>query len=335
MKQKRLKGKKTLSKASKILLGLGTIGSVGAAVAYVVISTKAKARVKKLEETPIPKPKRSQTPDTRTESQTSEIIQTSHDSSRATTEQIPPQIEQQDTQDVTQTKLPIADVNYQDIVLYDYPVNENTGPYSFTVNYQGVPLTVSFKGAPRYGLAKGIQREENAKYIGKIMDVENGKYNPTQTEILQLAYLIFRERSGLGRLSSSIELQRERAAMLWCVMNRILKTGRSIARTLSSSDMVSYYRDFDDSSKMQSALAGERFDYQTFVKAFFDGYFFNEVPQQTNWSHPVTLQRAGARWSTWHLPSGTRDASGNLIGNTSRSIPTAMEDCIFPRALEF
>lgn len=342
MKQKRVVEKKKLSKLSKILLGVGAVGSVGAAIAYVVVSNKAKARVKKLEETPIPKPKKAKVKVSSSSSQTSEIIQTSSPDPAIeqqvtdVEQQTPTQVEQpmiEDQQD-TSRELPIADVNYEGTVLYDYPINENMGPYTFTVNYQGSPLTVSFKGAPRFGLAKGIQREENAKYIGQIMDVVNGKYTPTNNEILQLAYLVFRERSGLGRLSSQVELQRERAAMLWCVLNRILKTGRSIDRTLSGSDMVSYYRDFDNPSKMRSALAGESYDYQAFVRAFFDGYFFNEVPQQTNWSHPVTLQRSGARWSTWHLPYGTKDASGHMIGNTSRTIPTAMEDCVFPRALE-
>ena len=344
MKQKREKARKPLPIVAKVLLSVGAIGGVGAAISYAIISTKAKARVKRLEQTPIPTPKKKSRASarTQTQTQTSEIIQTQGPNPTTTTttttnDQNMPQIdttpiEQQNTN--AHIDHPIADVNYQDIVLYDYPLDENTGPYTFTVNYQGSPLTVSFKGAPRYGLAKGSQREENAKYIGNIMDVANGKYQPTSNEILQLAYLVFRERSGLGRLSNQIELQRERAAMLWCVLNRILKTGRSIGRTLGGSDMVSYYRDFDNPSKMKDALANESFDYQAFVRAFFDGYFFNEVPQQTNWSHPVTLQRAGARWSTWHLPYGTKDANGNLIGNTSRSIPTAMEDCVFPRALE-
>jgi len=341
MKQKRAKNRKPLSTASKVLLSVGAIGSVGAAIAYAVISTKAKARVKQLEETPIPKPKkRPSASPTQTHSQTFEIIQTqgpNPTTSTTTTTRQENQVESIPTEQhttPTTTATPTADVNYENIVLYDYPLDEHTGPYTFTVNYHGSPLTVKFEGAPRYGLAKGIQREENAKYIGKIMDVANGKYKPTANEVLQLAYLIFRERSGLGRLSGEIELQRERVAMLWCVLNRILKTGRSISRTLSSSDMVSYYRDFDNPSKMKAALDGENYNYQALVRAFFDGYFFNEVPQQTNWSHPVTLQRSGARWSTWHLPSGTKDASGNIIGNTSRTVPTAMEDCVFPRALE-
>ncbi len=343
MKRKTGKDKKSLSKLSKVLIGVGAVGSLGVAITYVVMSTRATARFNRLKAIPTPKPNKSVATQTQTRTQTQTQtnepdlpIEEDIEIEQVSQQETPPIVleETPPTSQNVPAKVPIADVNYAGMTLYDYPINEKMGPYSFTVNYQNVPLTVSFEGAPRYGLAKGSQKEENAKYIGQIMDVPSGKYHPTNKEILQLAYLVYRERSGLGRLSSSIELQRERAAMLWCILNRILKTGRSIERTLSSSDMVSYYRDFDDVSKMQSALAGQGFDYQNFVKAFFDGYFFNEVPQQTNWSHPVTLQKSGARWSTWHLPYGTKDASGNMIGNTSRTIPTAMEDCVFPRALE-
>jgi hypothetical protein len=342
--KKAKKSTHSTSKLSKILLGVGAVGTVGAIATWVVIEQKAQARVKRLKAIPMPKPKAAKQTRTQTSSSSS-TIQTQGPDTTETREiyttdnqnQTPTDVVRQDTiptqpTEQAETHIP-KDVQYQGMTLLDYPLNETTGPYSFTVNYQSRPLTVSFKGAPMYGLAKGNQILENAKYIGEILGTSGQKYQPTSNEILQLAYLVYRERSGLGRLSNNVELQRERAALLWCIMNRILSTGRSIYNTLHRSDLVSYYGDFNQTSSMESSLSSQAFDYKTFVKAFFDGYFFNEVPEQTNWSHPITLQKNGSSWRTWHLASGTKDANGNIISNTSRSIPVAMEDCVFSRAL--
>jgi len=224
--------------------------------------------------------------------------------------------------------LPAGNRTIGSTVFYDYEKNENPGTYTFTENLKGSPLTVTFRAAPRRGLATNIA--ENAKYIGQLMGV-SGAYKPSDAEVDALAYMILRERNAIGRLSSEVEAQRERVAMLWAVVNRVYSYKRTIVGVLCRSDMVSYYEDFKDPSKCQSHhnwTPENRAAFKDLVRGFFEGNFNCETEGLQNWLHP-----SGAKnWVSWYLPAGTRDASGSEISKTSTIEPLAFEDAVFSRA---
>lgn len=224
--------------------------------------------------------------------------------------------------------LPAGDRTIGNTLFYDYEKNENPGTYTFTENFNNAPLTVTFKAAPRRGLATNIS--ENAKYIGQLMGVK-GVYVPSAAEVDALAYMILRERNAIGKLSSQIEAQRERVAMLWAVVNRVYSFKRSIIGVLSRSDMVSYYKDFKDPTKCESHhnwTSENRVAFKDLVRGFFEGNFTCETEGLQNWLHP-----SGARtWVSWYLPEGTTDASGAIISKTSTIEPLAFEDAVFSRA---
>lgn len=225
------------------------------------------------------------------------------------------------------------------LTLLDYPTNLNTGTTKISKPYPEVDsplLTVTFKNAPMYGIGNDLPGI--AKTIATRMGSTADEYTPTDDEITMLAYTLFKERpnTGGGRITE-IAAQRERAAFLWAVVERIWASGKSIKDTVSSSNFVGYYKDFDDIDAMNTALETQEF-LKSYVKAFFKGYFPQEAVDTTSWVHAGWVHVK--RWKSWSLPSGTKytvivdgKEEKRLIENTSTTTPYYIGEAVFSRGI--
>jgi hypothetical protein len=219
----------------------------------------------------------------------------------------------------------------QNLTLIDYPEKTAVGTKKISKPYPEVSsplLAVTFKNAPMYGVGNDVPGI--AKTIATRMGSTADEYVPTDDEITMLAYTLFKERPNTGGRISELDAQRERAAMLWAVVERIWSSGKSIKDTVSSSNFVGYYKDYDDVPAMNAALADKEF-LKSYVKAFFKGYFPQEAVDTTSWVHAGHVWVK--RWKSWSLPQGTKDQAGNVIGNTSTSTPYYIGEAVFSRGI--
>ena len=218
------------------------------------------------------------------------------------------------------------------VTLLDYTIDTNPGTVSLTKPYpkaDSPTLTVSFERAPALGLSLNpeVIAAEIAIRMGKSSKSE---YTPTNDEVRMLAYMLYKERPDTGGRITEIDAQRERAGMLWSVVNRIAKSGKSIKNTISGTDFVGYYKDFDDPTLMDNALTSYP-DFKKFVKAFFKGHLQEELTNLTSWVHAG--YKYVKRWRSWSLPEGTLDQNGNVISGTSFATPLYVGEALFSRGV--
>jgi hypothetical protein len=232
------------------------------------------------------------------------------------------------------------------LTLLDYPdQTKNLGTKTISKPYPELDsplLAVTFKRAPMYGV--GNDTVGIAKTIATRMGSVDDEYVPTDDEITMLAYVLFKERPNTGGRITELEAQRERAAMLWAVVERIWASGKSIKDTVSSSNFVGYYKDFDDVPAMNTALKDQDF-LKSYVKAFFKGYFPQEAVATTSWVHAGWVHVK--RWKSWSLPAGTKapilvdgkplivegKEQKAVIENTSTSTPYYIGEAVFSRGI--
>jgi hypothetical protein len=266
--------------------------------------------------------------------QTQSRQQTQQTQSRQQTQQAQQTQSRQQTQQSQATQLPSGNIRYQDIELLDYPVNTTRETKSHTRPYTNDrPLTLDFIVAPSLGLAKNeADRARNAKEIARRLGSGSDKYRPSDMEILKLAYVLSKERSsgadlGYGPMTP-VNVQRERAAILYAIINSLegFKThygsGRNIPKTIE--EALGYGREyiyypesdqFQNIGVMEQAvstsnrnLAPAGINLKSFVKAFFDGYFNNEIDKNTHWSH-----MRKNKWSFFHIPPDAKWPDGSLV----------------------
>ena len=240
-----------------------------------------------------------------------------------------------DTSSSRQTPMPAAtpgsDMTFDGYTFLNYPVNLEPGSVNIAKPYPDKDsplLTVTFPIAPAYGLSENPG--QIASQIAKKMHSSSSEYKPTSDEIRMLAYILCKERPTTGGRITEVEAQRERAAMLWCVANRIEKSGKSIKNTISSTNFVGYYKDFDDKTTMDNALE-QHPEFRPFVKAFFKGCFPQEAIDTTSWVHAGHIYVK--RWRAWTLPAGTVDQNGDVITGTSFSQPYYLGEAVFSRGI--
>ncbi len=217
--------------------------------------------------------------------------------------------------------------------LLDYPVDLSPGTITIAKPYpqaDSPKLAVSFKLAPELGLSQNpeVIAREIALRLGK----DKAAYQPTDAEVRMLAYMLAMERPNTGGRITELDAQRERAGMLWAVVNRIQKSGKSIKNTISSTDFVGYYKDFDSTSLMDQKLK-EYPEFKGFVKAFFKGYLQEETRDLTSWVHAGYIYVK--RWRAWSLPAGTRNQNGSIISGTSFAEPLYIGEAVFSRGIPF
>ena len=225
-----------------------------------------------------------------------------------------------------------GNIQYQDITLLDYPIDTTRRTEEFTRPYTGGrDLTLDFVVAPSYGLAKNeSDRARNAREIARKLGKSDSKYRPSDREVLKMAYVLARERSsgadlGYGRMSP-VNVQRERAAILYALINSLegFKThygsGSNVPKTIE--EVLAYgpeYVYYSESDKFRNINEMERvvsptnknidpINLKTFVRAFFDGYFNNEIDKSTHWSH-----MRKNKWSFFHIPPDAKWDDGSLV----------------------
>jgi len=227
---------------------------------------------------------------------------------------------------------PGSDLSFDGYTFLNYPVNLTPGSVEISKPYPDSDsplLTVSFPVAPALGLSENPSQIAG-QIATKMRSGSTAEYKPTSDEIRMLAYILCKERPSTGGRITEVEAQRERASMLWCVANRIEKSGKSIKNTISSTSFVGYYQDFDDKTKMDNVIA-EHPEFKAFVKAFFKGYFPQEAVDTTSWVHAG--HKYVKRWRAWTLPAGTLDQNGNVITGTSFSQPYYIGEAVFSRGI--
>ncbi len=216
---------------------------------------------------------------------------------------------------------PAGNRTYEDLLLLDYVVDPSTPTVTKTKPYKDLgDLTLSLKRAPALGLA--VDPSVNAKRIAQLLGVNADKYVPTDDEVTKLAYVISRERSsganiGQGSMSP-VNVQRERAALLWAMINAIPAyiqhygyddaphtIGELLAR---GTEYVNYVENpkmsnFDVMNKQLSPDNRniDPINFRTFVKAFFDGHFNDEIGNNTNWVHAKIKS-----WTFFVIPPKSR-----------------------------
>jgi hypothetical protein len=223
---------------------------------------------------------------------------------------------------------PSGNRSYGNITLLDYVVDPSTPLVPMTRKYKDYgDLTIYLKRAPALGLAQNPQ--QNAKQIAALLGSNANKYNPTDAEVTKLAYVLSRERSsgadlGQGRMSP-INVQRERAAILWSIINAIpayikhygySKAPHTIDEVLArGTEYLNYAENprMSDFNEMNDQLRPDNrnldpLDFRTFVRAFFDGQFNNEIGNSTNWVHSKVK-----KWSFFVIPPDAKFSNGQTV----------------------
>ena len=223
---------------------------------------------------------------------------------------------------------PSGNRSYGNITLLDYVVDPSTPLVPMTRKYKDYgDLTIYLKRAPALGLAQNPQ--QNAKQIAALLGSNANKYNPTDAEVTKLAYVLSRERSsgadlGQGRMSP-INVQRERAAILWSIINAIpgyikhygySKAPHTIDEVLArGTEYLNYAENprMSDFNEMNEQLRPDNrnldpLDFRTFVRAFFDGQFNNEIGNSTNWVHSKVK-----KWSFFVIPPDAKFSNGQTV----------------------
>jgi hypothetical protein len=217
---------------------------------------------------------------------------------------------------------------YDNLLLLDYVVDPSTPIVKMTRPYKDYgDLTLDLKRAPALGLAKNP--DENARIIAALLGSNDDKYKPTDEEVTKLAYVVSRERSSgadLGRgPMSPVNVQRERAAILWAIINAIpayikhygySNAPHTIDEVLARGTEYLNYKEnpkMNNFNEMNRQLRADNrnldpIDFRTLVRAFFDGHFNNEIGNNTNWVHAKVK-----KWSFFVIPPDARFPNGATV----------------------
>lgn len=170
-----------------------------------------------------------------------------------------------------------------------------------------------------------------AERLGKTgteyFDSNTGIYKPSPSEVIMLTHILLSEIGSKGS-RRDVQWQREKAAILWCVINAVkhFKSVSKIEELLpgrGDTTKFKYYLNDDTElygsanldilsserlkgkglekyKNAQKSSSNEYYNFELFIDAFFAGYFPDETNYSTNWSHRNGLQI----FSGQHLPNG-------------------------------